>query len=570
MQTRRAFSAQALGDPDVMTAIGQTGLSRKSASRELRIATPLLLVLAGVGVPLAAEVVCVLIGAGGTFTYALDAAYVHLSLAQQIIHGTYGLVPGEPSAPSSSILYPFLLAALNPLGFGALLPLVINSVCCLATGVFAVLLARECGISLHLIPPFRLFLLTVVVTLALNLPGLAVTGLEHSLHVAMTVVYLLGLVRFVVRGRCDWWWVLCIIVQPIIRFEAAGMLVADALIFVLFRKYRYAAAMLAIGILLVGGYSLFLHSLGLPLLPTSVLARSDWSRAAVESHHGPLPVLMAIVHNVYSNVTSFGATEMLGGLALGIVWLGGTWATVSAAPRAKSDQIKLVTLGFMSFVTIAQLVGGKLGWAPPRYEAYVLVLNICGIAVVYREQVNAWCQRATWPRVAAISLALLVFFAGYVVQFLAIPASARKEYLGSYQVHRFVTEFYQRPVAVGQLGYVNYRNPDYVLDLGGLGSEAARRAQTEGEGPEWMTNDLARHNVDLAILDTGTGVNVPGSWIKVGELYPGDSPSDPASRHFNFYARSAAGVAAVAEAMARFARTLPASVHLVRSRPTLS
>jgi hypothetical protein len=225
-------------------------------------------------------------------------------------------------------------------------------------------------------------------------------------------------------------------------------------------------------------------------------------------------------------------------LAVGIVWLGGSWATLSAASRTKSDQIKLVTIGFMAFVTIAQIVGGKLGWVPPRYEAYVLVLNICGVAVLYREKVNAWCERATWPRVSAFCLALLVFFAGYAVQFLATPVFSRKEYLGSYQLHQFVTEFYRRPVAVSQLGYVNYLNPDYVLDLSGLGSETARRANAEGDAPDWMTDLLASHNVDLAILDTETQMSVPGSWIRVGELYPGDSPSDPANRHFTFYARS--------------------------------
>jgi len=61
------------------------------------------------------------------------------------------------------------------------------------------------------------------------LPGLAITGLEHSLHIAMTVVYLVGLVRFVTNRRCDWWWIICIIVQPLIRFEAAGMIVAAAI-----------------------------------------------------------------------------------------------------------------------------------------------------------------------------------------------------------------------------------------------------------------------------------------------------------------------------------------------------
>jgi hypothetical protein len=567
MQTKEVFSTHPLGSPDIMTAIEQ---SRKAAPLELGITTPLFVILLGIGVPLVAEVICVLVGSGGNFTYALEAAYVHLSLAQQITHGTYGLVPGEPSAPSSSILYPFILAALNPLGFGALLPLIINSACCFATGVFAIQLARECDISLHLIPPFRLFLLTAAVTLALNLPGLAVTGLEHSLHVAMTVAYLLGLVRFVVRGRCDWWWILCIIVQPIIRFEAAGMLVADALIFIFFRKYRYAVAMLAIGVFLVGGYSLFLHSLGLPLLPTSVLARSEWSKAAVASDQGLFSVLLAIARNVNSNLSSFGAAQMLGGVALGAVWLGGAWATLFAAPRTKSDQIKLVTIGFMAFVTIAQIAGGKLGWVPPRYEAYVLALNICGVAVIYREKVNAWCERATWPRVSAICLALLLFFAGYVVQFLAIPALARKEYLGSYQLHQFVTEFYRRPVAVNQLGYVNYLNPYYVLDLSGLGSEASRQAHAAGDTPDWMTDFLASHNVDLAIVDTEIDVSVPGSWIRVGELYPGDSPFDPANRHFAFYARSAEGVGPAEEALARFARTLPPNVHLVRSQRTVS
>ena len=118
------------------------------------------------------------------------------------------------------------------------------------------LLARECRVPLDRIPILRLILVTAVVAVALDLPGLAILGIEHSLHIAMTVAYLVGLVRFVRRGRCDWWWLVCILIQPIIRFEAAGMLVADALIFVAFRRYGYALATLAIGLVLVGGYSL--------------------------------------------------------------------------------------------------------------------------------------------------------------------------------------------------------------------------------------------------------------------------------------------------------------------------
>ena len=99
MQTRKAYSTNPLGSSGVMTAIEQAGLPRKAVPLALGFSTPLVIILAGIGIPLIAEVICVLIGSGGNFTYPLDAAYVHLSLAQQITHGTYGLSPGESSAP---------------------------------------------------------------------------------------------------------------------------------------------------------------------------------------------------------------------------------------------------------------------------------------------------------------------------------------------------------------------------------------------------------------------------------------------------------------------------------------
>ncbi|HKL20996.1 MAG TPA: hypothetical protein VJ904_04275 [Tichowtungia sp.] len=52
---------------------------------------------------------------GGVFTYSLDDAYIHLSLAEQIHHGHYGINAGEYSSPSSSVLCPFLLAPFSGL-----------------------------------------------------------------------------------------------------------------------------------------------------------------------------------------------------------------------------------------------------------------------------------------------------------------------------------------------------------------------------------------------------------------------------------------------------------------------
>ena len=528
---------------------------------------PLSAILAGLVAMLIAEIACALLMTHGHFVYPSDAAYTHLALAEQITQGNYGLFPGESSAPSSTILYPLLLSFLRPLGLGTMLPLAINIASTLAAGVFALLLARECRVPLDRIPPLRLVLLTAVVAVALDLPGLAILGLEHSLHIAMTVAYLLGLVRFVRRGRCDWWWFVCILIQPIIRFEAAGMLVADALIFVAFRRYGYALATMAIGVVLVGGYSLFLHSLGLPLLPSSVLSRSDWSNAALVSHSGVFTVISSIVQNLYANLRSFGAAQMLGGVALAMPWLGWIWTDLWKGPPAKTDQIKLVTLAFMAFVTMAQLMGGRLDWVPPRYEAYVLALNLCGIAMIYREKVSAWCERATWPRVWALCLALFMIFSGYASQFFFIPARAEKVYEGSYQLQRFLTEFYRRPVAANLLGYINFENPNYVLDLSGLSSETARQARAREQTPDWMDDLLADHNVGLAIIDSTNVTSVPATWTVVADLRPVGLFADDPSLHYIFYARRPDDIPAAVRALDRFAPTLPAGSHLKRTFP---
>lgn len=64
---------------------------------------------------------------GGTLIYTLDDPYIHIDLARQIFAGHYGINPGEFSAPSSSVLWPFILAPFTPLGPVQLwLPLVLN------------------------------------------------------------------------------------------------------------------------------------------------------------------------------------------------------------------------------------------------------------------------------------------------------------------------------------------------------------------------------------------------------------------------------------------------------------
>jgi len=111
---------------------------------------------------------------GGIFTYSLDDPYIHLALAKNIWMGNYGINLNEPSAPSSSILWPFLLAPFSFFsGFFEFVPLIIN-VCCLGLLVFAMDKAFS---DLKLLS--RLTLIAVIL-IALNAYGLVFTGMEFS------------------------------------------------------------------------------------------------------------------------------------------------------------------------------------------------------------------------------------------------------------------------------------------------------------------------------------------------------------------------------------------------------
>jgi hypothetical protein len=60
---------------------------------------------------------------GGQFIYALDDPYIHLDLADQLARtGVYGVNEGQVAAPSSSILWPFLLIPLHDTPFHPICP----------------------------------------------------------------------------------------------------------------------------------------------------------------------------------------------------------------------------------------------------------------------------------------------------------------------------------------------------------------------------------------------------------------------------------------------------------------
>lgn len=474
---------------------------------------------------------------GGHFAYTLDAPYTHLALAEQISHGTYGLNPGEPAAPSSTILYPLLLVPL--LGLGQFGPALVCILATLGSGIAVCALAHTCGIRLQRMPQAYLAAITVSLAIALNLVGVALTGLEHSLHAVLTILSLLGLVRFMHCGRSDWWWLATITLLPLVRFESMSAVLTDAFVLFVFGKRLYAAGVLVAGFLLVAAFTAFLHAQGLPYLPTSVTARSQVvsNGLGMQSHHGLFGFLGSIAASLKRNLLAFGATQILLLMVLAgwrlLPFLSAVAHRLLKSPHnaaglveppvgdpASARFITPVAAGFFILIASAQLLAGSLESAG-RYEVYVFVLGGCTLMVCYRHQVAAFVETMRLGDCIAVCLSALMLFAGYAIRNIDDLKASSTLYAGSFQIRRFIIDYYRHDFAVTRPGLVKFQDPFYMLDLSGLASitvQQAFRQHALGD-VEWMNPLLVPRGIGLAIAYTDSHMTrTPSGWTPLAEL----------------------------------------------------
>ena len=134
----------------------------------------------------------------GRLTYALDDAAIHLALADRLAHdGTWGVVAGQFESASSSPLWTLLTAAGVLVAGPAAdwVPLVLN----VAAGAAVVWLLAQ---SQQVVRPGRHATRSTwrrpwcSSSVVLFLPGLALVGMEHTLHTALVLAAVLAVHRW--------------------------------------------------------------------------------------------------------------------------------------------------------------------------------------------------------------------------------------------------------------------------------------------------------------------------------------------------------------------------------------
>lgn len=466
---------------------------------------------------------------GGHLVYALDDPYIHLALARQIALGHYGINPGEFAAPASSILYPLLLVPFIWLQLGLWGPLAVNLVMALAS-LYVLWLLLERG--LRGLPEARRHLWTglvlVLCILTFNLVGQVLEGMEHLLQLWVSLLALWGVRRIEDEGRAPRWLSLVLVLGPLVRYE--NLTVSVLVIGYLLWRRKAATALIALAGLVVtlGGFTLFLKTHDLGLLPTSVLAKSDsgglwgnlkWNLARPEGKC----LLTATV------------------LALGL----GGWR------RGREGAL----VAALAAVPLAHLCFGAVGFG--RYEIYALALVTLGSLLIL-----AQVKRGALLGLAPVLLLLLGY--PYLSHTLSAADASRSIYEQQYQMARFVREQVKGPVAVNDIGLVAYSGDEFVLDLWGLACKEALEKRRRAKTPAWMDELVTRHEVGVVMLyDWWFDRDVPAPWIKVGELYLSAPGTYVAGNIVSVYATKAEGVAKLRAQLKAFRPTLPVGVHLI-------
>lgn len=471
--------------------------------------------------PVSLMTVLVMVINGGTLVYTLDDPYIHIDLARRIFSGHYGINPHEFSAPSSSIIWPFLLAPFTPLGNAMLLvPFALNVMLSFLTfSLFSQLV--------HGVRPGHKLLILGGWFLATNFYGLIFNGMEHCLQIYLVTVIAMGVLHKEFHGVAvtSMKVYLAILVLPLVRYEGLAISL-PVLFYLLCKGERLKPVICGVGLIAaVALFSLFLSHLGLGYLPSSVIAKSDTTG------------LSSIVMNVV------GQFEKYGWIMLALMVM------CAVMPDRKLFVLMLLV------VTGLHALFGKNGWFG-RYEIYWL--TFLGVFFIYA------CLRHLKERTVAIIFGLLpLAFAQLVYTTLATPLASAAIYNQQYPMSQ-IAQRLNAPVAVNDLGLVALNSRQYVLDLWGLGNLEALKLRKSSSGPDWIKGLMERNNVHYAFVYDEWFSEHPDNWIKVGDLHMQIPKIATAFSDVAFYATDATSAQTLREVMQDYASEHPTGKYVFR------
>jgi len=452
----------------------------------------------------------------GHFTYALDDAYIHMSLAKNLVtHGVMGATPFEFTSASSSPLWTLLLALVFKItGVHDVTPLILEVL--VSIGLLVIADAALYRFGVRAIPRF---LALFWIVFAAPLAPIVFGGMEHPLQILLDVAFVSATVGLMSSEDSSWnGRVVALLALAAgvgaIRYEGLVLVGVAALCIAARRRWSQAVALVAAGGLPAVLYGFWTMANGARFLPNPVLIKGLNSAGIGMLLQSPAAYAEEFARKW---TTGYPLYLMVAACTLLLIvqWLNRRplWS-----PAVLFPSVALLT----SYV---HLTVGDIGWFF-RYEDYMVVL--VGMSLIMQlvdlRPVLKMLRPASW----AVLVVAVAFLAGGLlasanrgqVAFRSTAQAVKNIYDQQYQLAHFLKANPQyRSAAIGDLGAITYFNDDLrILDLEGL---ALNGVPVEEMGPERLSeariNQLVEdHGSQIAIVYPDYFTGQPASWKLVG------------------------------------------------------
>ena len=199
-----------------------------------------------------------------------------------------------------------------------------------------------------------------------------------------------------------------------------------------------------------------------------------------------------------------------------------------------------------------------------RYEHYILAAT-AGTAAVMIAAAGAG-QVARGALLGLLAVTALTYQNSLAGRGQWAPAAFRNQ---TVQMARFAIDYAKGPVAVNDIGYIAYHNPDYVLDMWGLASSTALDMRLDPDPPKGWADPLTeQEDIDLAMIyDAWLGNSAGDDWVRLGRLDLIGPAGQLADRQVSFYATSPSAAPRLRRLLEDFVPTLPPGAAFTFDRP---
>ncbi|MEP7278936.1 MAG: hypothetical protein ABI813_09860 [Bacteroidota bacterium] len=435
---------------------------------------------------------------GGHFCYPLDDTFIHMAVAKNLaLHGNWGITPVGFVSTSSSPLFTILLATFFKLfSIHIIMPFIVS---CAGTLLMLLAMNRELNRHSQLTVSNKTWCILITL-LAGAVPALTLLGMEHTLQIAFTLLFVHQVASlFTSTGKTGLWQAaLLAALMTATRYENASFVIAAFALLAWQKKLKSAIIISVAGALPLLLFGIYSKMQGGYFIPNSILIKGN----------------QQFKYFLNGGTTVLQATGSISGIivvAMIIVlkkWRSGT--------RDRDFQI----LSMLIIAGLMHSVFASFGWFY-RYEAYLIVLGGLHLSRMGLQWLQENGVAGIKKQIIPIAMAGIIFYSLPVRGLNSFRNSIRaiyNIYEQQYQMGLFLSQYYKgQTVAANDVGAISYMADLNTIDLWGLGNNEVANARKHG----YWTNDFLRklvsdnHTRVAVIYDSWFDKGLPGQWIKV-------------------------------------------------------